>query len=72
MKKKIKSLNIFKSVNSEIVDGSNPATKIININVEEKPIGLIVDGQQRFSALKMLENKDFEDVHYYHNLTIKL
>ena len=32
----------------------------IIINVEEKPIGLIVDGQQRFSALKMLENKDFE------------
>ena len=37
----IKSLNIFKSVNSEIIDGSNPATKIVNINVEEKPTGEI-------------------------------
>ena len=37
----IKSLNIFKSVNVEIVDGSDPATKIININIEEKPTGEI-------------------------------
>jgi outer membrane protein insertion porin family len=38
---KIKSLNIFKSVESELIDGSNPATKIINISVEEKPTGEI-------------------------------
>jgi outer membrane protein insertion porin family len=38
---KIKSLRIFKSVKSEIVNGSSPATKIINISVEEKPTGEI-------------------------------
>jgi len=37
----IKALNIFKSVNSEIIEGSSPATKIINISVEEKPTGEI-------------------------------
>ena len=37
----IKSLNIFKSVSEEVIDGSNPTTKIININVEEKPTGEI-------------------------------
>ena len=37
----LKSLNIFKTVKSEIIDGSSPATKIININVEEKPTGEI-------------------------------
>ena len=38
---KIRSLNIFKSVKSEMLEGSSPATKIININVEEKPTGEI-------------------------------
>ena len=38
---KIRSLGIFKTVNSEILDGSSEATKIININVEEKPTGEI-------------------------------
>ncbi len=38
---KIKSLNIFKSVKEEILEGSSPVTKIININVEEKPTGEI-------------------------------
>jgi len=37
----IKALRIFKSVDAEIVDGSDPATKIININIEEKPTGEI-------------------------------
>ncbi len=37
----IKSLNIFKSVNEEILEGSSPVTKIININIEEKPTGEI-------------------------------
>ena len=37
----LKSLNIFKTVKSEIVDGLSPATKIINIDVEEKPTGEI-------------------------------
>ena len=38
---KIRSLNIFRSVKSEIIDGSRPETKIIKINVEEKPTGEI-------------------------------
>ena len=37
----IRSLNIFKTVKAEIIEGSTPATKIININVEEKPTGEI-------------------------------
>ncbi len=37
----IKSLGIFKNVNSEVVEGSNPNTKILNISVEEKPTGEI-------------------------------
>ena len=37
----LKSLNIFKTVESEIIDGLSPATKIININVVEKPTGEI-------------------------------
>ena len=37
----LKSLNIFKSVESEIIDGLSPGTKIININVVEKPTGEI-------------------------------
>ena len=37
----IKSLGIFKTVNSEIIDGSNPNTKILNVTVEEKPTGEI-------------------------------
>ena len=37
----IRSLNIFKSVKSEILDGSVPNTKIVNVTVEEKPTGEI-------------------------------
>ncbi len=37
----IKSLGIFKSVKSEIAQGSNPNTKILNLSVEEKPTGEI-------------------------------
>jgi len=37
----LKSLNIFKTVKSETIDGASPSTKIININVEEKPTGEI-------------------------------
>jgi len=37
----IRSLNIFKSVKSEIVDGSVPNTKIVNVTVAEKPTGEI-------------------------------
>ena len=40
----IKSLNFFKEVKKEIVDGSNPETKIINITVKEKPTGEIMAG----------------------------
>jgi outer membrane protein insertion porin family len=37
----IKSLNIFKNVKSEVVDGEALKTKVINIEVEEKPTGEI-------------------------------
>ena len=37
----LKSIGIFKKVNSEIVDGSNDNLKIINLNVEEQPTGEI-------------------------------
>ena len=40
----IKSLNFFKDVKSEIVDGSSSDSKIINISVEEKPTGEIMAG----------------------------
>ena len=40
----LKSLNFFKSVKSEIEDGSNPESKKINISVEEKPTGEISAG----------------------------
>ena len=40
----LKSLNFFKSVSSEIIDGNNQNTKIININVEEKATGEITAG----------------------------
>ena len=40
----IKSLNFFKDVKTEILDGSNPGTRIINISVEEKPTGEIMAG----------------------------
>ena len=38
---KIKSLGIFKKVNSKVLDGSDQSSKIINISVEEKPTGEI-------------------------------
>tara|TARA_B100001121_G_scaffold256689_1_gene234640 strand:+ start:1298 stop:3547 length:2250 start_codon:yes stop_codon:yes gene_type:complete len=37
----IRSLGIFKSVKSEIVDGSDQNLKVINVSVEEKPTGEI-------------------------------
>ena len=40
----LKSLNFFKSVSSQIIEGENPNSKIININVEEKPTGEINAG----------------------------
>ena len=40
----LKSLNFFKSVSTEIIDGKKPNTKIVNINVEEKPTGEISAG----------------------------
>ncbi len=40
----IKSLNFFSEVNTEVVDGKNLNTKIINITVEEKPTGEITAG----------------------------
>ena len=40
----IKSLNFFKNVKKEIIDGKNKKTKIINITVEEKPTGEITAG----------------------------
>ena len=40
----LKSLNFFKNVTSEVIDGSNSDLKIINITVEEKPTGEISAG----------------------------
>ena len=40
----IKNLRFFKSVNSEVVEGNGPNSKIINISVEEKPTGEIAAG----------------------------
>ena len=40
----LKSLNFFKNVKSEVIDGSNEDRKIININVEEKATGEISAG----------------------------
>jgi outer membrane protein insertion porin family len=37
----LKALNIFKSVNSETIEGSSVSSKIINIEVVEKPTGEI-------------------------------
>ncbi len=40
----LKSLNIFKTVDASINKGESPNTKIIDINVEEKPTGEIMVG----------------------------
>ena len=40
----LKSLNFFKNVNSEVIDGSKSDLKIININLEEKATGEITAG----------------------------
>ena len=40
----LKSLNFFRNVSSEIIEGSSPETKKINITVEEKPTGEISAG----------------------------
>ena len=40
----LKKLNFFKNVNSEILDGKENNSKIINITVEEKPTGEIMAG----------------------------
>jgi len=37
----LKSLNFFKTVNSEVISGNNEKSKIVNISVEEKPTGEI-------------------------------
>ena len=40
----LKNLGFFKSVNSEVLDGSSINSKIININIEEKATGEIMAG----------------------------
>ncbi len=40
----IKGLNFFKSVKKDVVEGKNPQTRVINIEVEEKPTGEISAG----------------------------
>ena len=40
----LKSLNFFKEVKSEVIEGSTPNSKIINITVQEKPTGEIMAG----------------------------
>jgi len=41
---KLKALRIFKSVESEVVEGDTPDQKIVNIEIEEKPTGEISAG----------------------------
>ena len=41
---RIKSLNFFNNVDTEIVEGKNERSKIINIIVEEKPTGEVMAG----------------------------
>ena len=41
---KLRALNIFKNVNTEIADTNDPVLKDININIEEKPTGEITLG----------------------------
>ena len=43
-KNNLQNLNFFKSVNTDIIDGKDVNTKIININVDEKPTGEISAG----------------------------
>ena len=40
----LKGLNFFKEVRSEVTEGSDPYSKIINITVKEKPTGEIAAG----------------------------
>ena len=40
----IKGLNFFKNVNTEVIDAKEPNSKIINIEVTEKPTGEILAG----------------------------
>ena len=40
----LKKLNFFKSVKTEVLEGTDRNSKIININVEEKPTGEIMAG----------------------------
>ncbi len=40
----LKSLNFFKDVSAEVIDGNEENSKIINFNVEEKPTGEIFAG----------------------------
>ena len=40
----LKSLNFFESVETEVIDGSDDALKIINISLKEKPTGEITAG----------------------------
>ena len=40
----IKALNLFKKVEAKVVEGSEPSSKIIQIEVEEKPTGEIMAG----------------------------
>ncbi len=40
----IKSMGIFKSVDADIIDGSQESLKIVNLNVEEQPTGEITLG----------------------------
>lgn len=40
----LRALNLFKSVVTEVKEGSNPSTKIIDITIEEKPTGEVSVG----------------------------
>ena len=59
----IKSLGFFKSVKSEIVNGSSESSKIVNIEVEEQPTGEISiaagAGTDGFTTGAQLNEKNF-------------
>ena len=51
-------LAFTKGVNFTLNESGNSGK--LEVSIEEQQIGLIVDGQQRFSALSMLESKEFQ------------
>ena len=58
----LKSLNYFKSVKSEVLDGTQEGNKIINLSIEEKPT-------EKYLHLQELELQEILSVQGYQKLT---